>query len=121
MRFSELVQRVQMYSGLPSEESRDALELMVESLAVHLPEPERRHFASELPEELSDLALSVWPTEYTASQDIVEQFMEQEHIDEGLARQQIRAAWTALKDVVSEGQLNSIRALLPRKSMAWLS
>lgn len=120
MGFRELIKRVQYHSGFSDKESKEALEQMVESLAVHLTEGERKDFASQLPQELRDLALSVYPTDYTANQDIVEQFVEMQHIPENRAKKQIHAAWEALKDAISPGEINDIRAQLPNKTVAFL-
>lgn len=121
MGFRELIKKVQDYSGFSDSESKDALEMMVESLAVHLTEGERQDFASQLPTELQDIALSVYPTDKHARQDIIEQFMENQHIDEGRAKKQIHAAWEALKDAISPGEIDDIRAQLPNKTVEILN
>lgn len=120
MTFREMIKKVQLYSGFSDQESQDALEMMVESLAVHLTEGERKDFASQLPQELQDIALSVMPTKQTASQDIVDQFMEFERIDEPRALKQIHSAWRAIKDAISPGEIDDIRAQLPNKTVAML-
>lgn len=120
MGFREMIKRVQYYSGFSDKESKEALEQMVESLAVHLTEGERKDFASQLPEELSDIALSVFPTKETARQDILEQFMQMQHIEENRAKKQIHAAWETLKDAISPGEIEDIRAQLPNKTVAFL-
>lgn len=120
MGFRELIKRVQDYSGFSVQESKDALEMMVESLACHLPEEEREEFANQLPPELQDIALSVYPSEYHAQQDIVEQFMEQEDIDEKRAKKQVYAAWNALKEIISQSEIDDIRSLLPNKLVEFL-
>jgi uncharacterized protein (DUF2267 family) len=94
--------------------------MMVESLAVHLTEGERKDFASQLPERLQYMALSVYPSAENAKEDLVEQFMEYEHIDEGRAKKQIHAAWDALKDALSKGEVEHIRAQLPNRTVAFL-
>jgi uncharacterized protein (DUF2267 family) len=120
MGFREMIKKVQLYSGFSDSESKDALEMMVESLAVHLTEGERKDFASQLPQELQGIALSVMPTRENARQDIVEQFMEMEHIDEPRAKKQIHSAWKAIKDAISPGEIEDIRAQLPNKTVALL-
>jgi uncharacterized protein (DUF2267 family) len=120
MSFREMIKKVQHYSGFSDQESKDALEMMVESLAVHLTEGERKDFASQLPQELQDIALSVMPTKKIARQDIVEQFMEIERIDEPRAKKQIHSAWRAIKDAISPGEIDDIRAQLPNKTVAML-
>lgn len=120
MGFREMVKKVQLYSGFSDSESQDALEMMVESLAVHLTEGERKDFASQLPQELKDLALSVYATPRNSHQDIVEQFMEIEGIDEPRAKKQVYSAWNTLKDALSEGEIKHIRSQLPNKTVAFL-
>jgi uncharacterized protein (DUF2267 family) len=104
---------VQDYSGFSDSESKDALEMMVESLAVHLDEGERKDFASQLPQELQDLALSVYATRENSRQDLVRQFMAVEHIDESRAKKHVFAAWQALKGAITPSEIESIRAQLP--------
>jgi uncharacterized protein (DUF2267 family) len=116
MGLRELIKRVQDYSGFSDSESKDALEMMVESLAVHLTEDEREDFASQLPTELQDIALSVYATETNSKQDMVEQFMEFQQIDESRAKKQILAAWEALKDAISPGEIGDILSQLPNKT-----
>jgi uncharacterized protein (DUF2267 family) len=120
MGFRELIKKVQDYSGFSDAESKDALQHMVESLAVHLTEGERKDFASQLPSELKDIALSVHADERNSRQDIIEQFMENQHIPEDRAKKQILSAWHALKDAISGGEIDHIRAQLPNKTVAFL-
>jgi uncharacterized protein (DUF2267 family) len=120
MKYNELIKKVQDYSGFSDTESEEALEMMVESLAVHLTEQERKHFASQLPLKLKDIALSVYPSQENAKEDLVEQFMEYEHIDEPRAKKQIHAAWEALKGAISGGEIDHIRAQLPNRTVAFL-
>lgn len=120
MGYRELIKRVQSYSGFSDSESKDALDCMVESLAIHLTEGERKDFASQLPQELQDMALSVQPTEETAHQDMLQQFMENQHVEEPRAKKQMFAAWKALKDALSGGEIEHIRAQLPNTTVAML-
>jgi uncharacterized protein (DUF2267 family) len=93
---------------------------MVESLAVHLNEGGRKNFASQLPTELQDIALSVLPTEQNSRQDIVQQFMAVENIEENRAKKQVLSAWKALKGALTPGELAHIRAQLPNSTVAFL-
>jgi uncharacterized protein (DUF2267 family) len=111
---------VQKYSGFSDAESKDALDHMVETLAVHLTEGERKDFASQLPAELQDIALAVDATEGNSRQDILEQFIDQERIDERRAKKQIFSAWKALKDALTPGEINHIRAQLPNRTVSFL-
>lgn len=116
MGFKELIKKVQLSSGFSDVESKDALEMMVESLAVRLNDGERKDFASQLPQELHDIALSVLPTEENAKQDIIQQFMQNEHIEESRAIKQVRAAWSAIKSAISDGQVQNIQAQLHKNT-----
>jgi uncharacterized protein (DUF2267 family) len=120
MKYRELIKKVQDYSGFSDSESQDAIEMMVESLAVHLTEGERKDFAAQLPQKLKDMALSVYPSAKNAKADLVEQFMEYEHIDESRAKKQIHATWKALKDALSGGEIEHIKAQLPKHTVAFL-
>jgi|SRR5690554_3883542 uncharacterized protein (DUF2267 family) len=120
MGFRELVKKVQDYSGFTISESKDALEHMVESLAVHLAERERKDFASQLPQRLKDIALTVYATEQNSRQDIIEQFMENQRINRQRAKRQIQAAWQALKSGLSAGQINHVRAQLSKQMVRFL-
>lgn len=120
MKYHELIKKVKEYSGFSDDESKDALQLMVETLAVHLTEGERKDFASQLPAELKDIALTVLATETNSRQDILWQFVEFQKVDVGRAKQQIQAAWQALKDAISGGQIEDIKSQLPNKTVALL-
>ena len=121
MGFRELIKKVQQYSGFTDAESKDALECMVENLAVRLDEGERKEFASQLPEELQDIALTVIPTEEnTRQEDIVAQFMELQGVDEPRAKMQILASWHALKDAITPNEINDIRSQLPHAMESFL-
>lgn len=121
MGFKELIKKVQHYSGFSDAESKDALECMVENLAVRLADSERKDFADQLPEELQDIALSVKPTEENTKQDdIVAQFMELQGVDEPHAKKQVTAAWNALKDTITPGEINDIRTQLPNAMVTFL-
>lgn len=120
MKFHDMIHEMQQEAAFSEEEAKDALEMTVESLAVHLNEGERKDFASQLPQELKDIALSVYPTETTASQDLVEQVMEVEHLPESRARQHLLTAWRILTLALSPGQIAHIKAQLPLKTVTFL-
>ncbi len=120
MKYRELIKKVQLYSGFSDKESKDALDGTVTVLAAHLTEGERKDFASQLPVELQDQALSVFPTTDIVKQDIFEQFQIVQNIDEPRAKKQILSAWHALKDALTPGQIDHIRAQLPDHTVAFL-
>lgn len=120
MGFREMIRKVQLYSGFSDDESKDALEHMVEAVAVHLPEIERLDFADQLPDELRDIALSVYATDKNSRSDLVDDFVEIQHVDVVRAKKQIISAWQALKEVINERQVRRIRAQLPNSTVALL-
>jgi uncharacterized protein (DUF2267 family) len=120
MKFRELIKKVQHDAGFSDAESKDALELMVESLAVRLTPGERKDFASQLPHELRAIALSVYPTKENSSKDLVEQFMQLQGISESHAKKQVLTSWKALKAAISKGEIDDIRAQLPNRTVAFL-
>ena len=120
MTFSELISRVKNHSGFSYEESKDALELLVESLAVHLTEPERRHFASQLPQELQDMALSVMATAENSRQDMIDQFVQIGGVDVEKAKRQMLSAWAAIKEAIIPGEIKHIKSQLPNSTASFL-
>lgn len=121
MGFRELILKVQQYSGFSDAESKDALECMVENLAVRLDEHDRKDFANQLPEELQNIALTVISTEEnTKQEDIVVRFMELQGVDEPRAKMQIMAAWNALRQAIAPSELDDMRAHLPRAMASFL-
>ena len=120
MNFREMIKKVQVNSGFSDTESEDALEMLVENLAVHLEKGERKDFASQLPQELKDIVLTVSDTEQDPQLDLLQQFMDVEQIPEDRAKKQLLAAWEALKSALSAGQIEHIRAQLPNSTVALL-
>jgi uncharacterized protein (DUF2267 family) len=121
MSYRELIKKVRAYSGLSDDESKDALQLMVESLAVHLPESERKDFASQLPTKLQVIALSVYATKANSQEDILWQFVSMQKVDERRALRQMSAAWKALKDTLSGDKIAGIKSQLPHNTVSLLS
>lgn len=120
MGYRELIKKVQHYSGFSDKESKEALDCTVEAVAAMLTDDERKDFASELPVELQNLALSVEPIEDKSQKDLLYQVSERQHIDENRAKKQLLSAWQALKDAISPGELADIKAQLPNRSAALL-
>lgn len=120
MGYREMIKRVQIYSGFSDQEAKEALEHMVESLAIRLTEGERKDFASQLPQKLKAIAMTVRATKEKLKQDLVEEFMETQKIKKDHALKQIYSAWEVLKDAISPGEIDDIRAQLPNKTVAML-
>jgi uncharacterized protein (DUF2267 family) len=115
-----MIKRVQRYSGFSDSESKDALDCTVETLAVHLTEGERKHFASQLPSELKDRALSVFATRITAKEDILEQVARLQNVTIDHAKNQLLSSWHAIKDAISDGEIQDVRAQLPKNTKSLL-
>lgn len=113
MKYRELVKRVQNYSGFSDKESENALQLVTETLAARLTEDERKDFASQLPEELKDMTLSMSGQEKMSKDEFYSEIEDTQGIDHGHAKKQIMAVWLALKDALTPGQIDHIKTQLP--------
>jgi uncharacterized protein (DUF2267 family) len=121
MGFRELVKKVADYSGFSDQESQQALERMVEALAERLTIEEATDFASQLPPELQEIVLSAQPLQdRKAKENLLQEFMDKHQIDEGHAKKQIFAAWKALRDQLSPGEIEDMKAQLPNAVVEFL-
>lgn len=120
MTYRELVKRVQHYSGFSDSESETALRLFIKKLACRLTMDERKDFASQLPTDLQDLAMTDETSDAKTEGEFIRQFCDEENIDESRAKKQIMAAWQALKDAITKGEIEDIRAQLPKDLAAQL-
>lgn len=114
MTYRELVKKVQHYSGFSDDESETALLLFVKNLAARLTMDERKDFASQLPVDLQDVAMNDEVSRVRTANDFIMQFCLEEDIDEPRAKKQVMSVWRAIKDTVSRGEIEDIRAQLPR-------
>ncbi len=119
MKYHDLIRRVKESAGAETDESQEALELVVENVAVHLTDPTRKEFAAALPSELQHAAQMV-PTASYVDDDIVSQLMDIEDVEEQEAKSYIRAAWQAVKDMFGDSEVDDIKAELPRNMVAVL-
>jgi uncharacterized protein (DUF2267 family) len=121
MGYRELIKKIQHDAGFSDAESKEALDRMVESIAERLEAGERQNFASQLPAELQNIALTTeMQPRSERHRDIVQEFMEKEGIEEGRAKKQVMSAWTALKSFMSDGQINHVKAQLPNRTAEML-
>lgn len=120
MGFREMIKKVEHYSGFSDKESQAALECTTSVLASLLTEEEREDFASQLPPELQEVALDADTVTERSEKDILQQVAEHQGIDQSRAKKQLLASWQALKDTVSSGEINDIRAQLTKTSAAIL-
>lgn len=120
MGYRELIKKVQQYSGFSDQESQEALTRTVESLAVQLTEGERQDFASQLPSELQDVALTTETLDKTTKKDMLHYFTTKYAMEEDHAKKQLLSAWQALKDAITAGEIKDIRSQLPNTTIALL-
>jgi uncharacterized protein (DUF2267 family) len=116
MGYRELIKKIQHDAGFSDTESQQALDQMVESIAERLEDGERKDFASQLPAELQDIALSVMPTQEDRRKDIIQEIMEKEDTKQDHAKKQVLTAWTALKSFMTDGQVRHIKSQLPSQA-----
>ncbi len=119
MKYHALIKKIKNLSHAHDDESQDALELVVENVAVHLSDRTRRGFAARLPQELQGAAMMV-PTAGRIDEDIIEQYMDLEDVDENRAREFLRAAWQAVCELFDRDSMRDITAELPRRMVAVL-
>jgi uncharacterized protein (DUF2267 family) len=119
MKYKVLIKKIHHMAGAREDESQDALELLVENVAVHLSDSTRREFAAKLPKELQGAAMMV-PTANLIDDDLLEQMMDLDDVDERRARDYLRAAWDAVCELFDRESVRDITNELPRKMVAVL-
>lgn len=121
MGYRELIHKMQQKTGFSDAEAEDALDLMVESIAERLDDGERKDFASQLPQELQEIAMTTEMLDREdRNRDIIHEFMEKEGIAEDRAKKQVMAAWETLKSTISQGEIKDIKAQMPDRIAAML-
>lgn len=121
MQYREMIKKMQTRTGFSDKESEQSLRLFIETLASRLTDGERKDMASQLPSELHDIAMA--PSHQDASRqnnDFIKQFCEMQNIDEGHAKKQIMGAWETLKQAISPGEIQDIKAQLPKQMNSML-
>jgi uncharacterized protein (DUF2267 family) len=119
MKYHDLVRRIKETADAADDTSQDALELVVEKVAMNLPDSTRREFAAALPDELQHAAQMV-PTASHLDEDIIGQLMDLEDVEESQAKRYIKAAWQAIKDMFDSNEVEDITAELPHSMVAVL-
>ncbi len=119
-KYHSLIQKIKQRSHAPADESQDALELVVENIAIHLTDYTRRGFAAVLPRELRVAALMV-PTADSMDDDIIDRFMDIDNVNEQQAHHYIKAAWQVLSEFFDREAMEDIVAELPRRVLDVLS
>lgn len=115
MGYRELIKKVQYYSGFSDSESENALVMFTRLLAESLTPDERMDFASQLPAELQDTVVAAEESEPSMDmEDILESMAEEQNVNEDHVKKQIMAAWRAIKDAITRGEIDDIRSQLPK-------
>lgn len=114
MQYRELVKKVQHYSGFSDQESEMALRTFVSTLGTRLTPDERAHFASQLPQDLKEDAMSLEESERFGADEFIRRFCDESGVGESEAKKQIFASWSAIKDAVSPGEIRQIKSQLPK-------
>lgn len=112
MKYHTLVHKIRHMSQAREDESQDALEVVVENIAMNLSDKTRRGFAARLPEELQTAAMMM-PTASSIEDDIIELYMDLEDVDEHRAKSYLRAAWEAICELFDGDSVRDITSELP--------
>ena len=114
MGYREMIKKVQYYSGFSDSESENALVMFTRLLAESLTPDERMDFASQLPAELQDTVVAAEESPMAKDmEDILESMAEEQNVNEDHVKKQIMAAWRAIKDAFSKGEIEDIKSQLP--------
>jgi hypothetical protein len=60
------------------------------------------------------------PTAQHIDEDIIDQLMDLEDVDEVSAKQRVKAAWHAIRDVFDSSEVDDIKSELPTRMVASL-
>ena len=124
MKYDEFIEQVQKRAHLSSEsEAKRAAQAALETLAAYLSAKERHDAASQLPRVIKEymqqpfLGPGGLPDPNRESSEIVEDFYQRvsklEEVPLETAREHARAVMSILRDALSGGEFEDIRAELP--------
>ena len=124
MKYNQFIELVQRRAHLASEsEAKRATQATLETLAAYISPKERHEAASQLPKVIKEymqqpfLAAGKPPAPSPESSQIVEDFFQRVSILEEVpletAREHARAVMSVLRDALSKGEFEDIRAQLP--------
>jgi uncharacterized protein (DUF2267 family) len=124
MKYNQFIELVQRRAHLSSEsEAQRAAQATLETLAAYISPKERHEAASQLPKVIKEymqqpfLAAGKPPAPSPESSQIVEDFFQRVSILEEVpletAREHARAVLSVLRDALSKGEFEDIRAQLP--------
>ena len=124
MKYNQFIELVRRRAHLSSEsEAQRATQATLETLAAYISPKERHDAASQLPKVIKEymqqpfLAAGKPPAPSPESSQIVEDFFQRVSILEEVpletAREHARAVMSVLRDALSKGEFEDIRAQLP--------
>jgi uncharacterized protein (DUF2267 family) len=124
MKYDEFIEQVRRRAHLSSEsEAVRATQATLETLAAYISPKERHDAASQLPKVIKEyikhpfLGADKPPSPSPESSEIVEDFYQRASILEDMplemAREHARVVMSVLRDALSEGEFEDIRAELP--------
>ena len=124
MKYNQFIELVQRRAHLSSEsEAQRAAQATLETLAAYISPKERHDAASQLPKVIKEymqqpfLAAGKPPAPSPESSQIVEDFFQRvsmlEEVPLETAREHARAVMSVLRDALSKGEFEDIRAQLP--------
>ena len=124
MKYDEFIEQVRRRAHVSSEsEAKRATQATLETLAAYISPIERHDAASQLPRVIKEymqqpfLGAGKPPAPSSESSEIVEDFYQRvstlEEMPRETAREHARAVMSVLRDALSEGEFEDIRAELP--------
>jgi uncharacterized protein (DUF2267 family) len=117
VQYEEFLNKVQDRIGpAQPEEARRAIIATLETLGERISGGESSDLAEQLPEELKEpLRQASEDNEEFSLDEFLKRVGERENIDTDEAREHVSAVMTVLKEAVSGGELDNIRAQLPQE------
>jgi uncharacterized protein (DUF2267 family) len=117
VQYEEFLNKVQDRIGpAQPEEARRAIIATLETLGERISGGESSDLAEQLPEELKEpLRQAGEDNEEFSLDEFLKRVGERENIDTDEAREHVSAVMTVLKEAVSGGELDNIRAQLPQE------
>jgi uncharacterized protein (DUF2267 family) len=115
MQYRNFIKQVQLNSGFSDSEAEQATEVFMETLASRLTEGELKDLRAQLPPEIAAKAASPagGGLDKLRGDEFLEKIAMRQNIDTAHAKKQMHAVWDALKQAVSEGEIDHVRSQLP--------
>jgi uncharacterized protein (DUF2267 family) len=114
MKYREFIKRVQYNSGFSDSEAEHATQVFMETLVARLSDDEIKDLCSQLPAEIAVMAEGGSEgVEKFSGSEFLERIAAEQNIDPVHARKQMVAVWETLKEAVSAGEINLLKAQMP--------